>query len=293
MLKCSRLRWVCAPQYRSAGTSTSPRLSNSRRIPVACKPMGRSRIFGAASLASVMMRCLLSGWRSLSGGWKGGLRRRPYPSASSSSPRNRTGAYRAGRLLDGDRLGEVAGLVDVVTEREGGVVRHHLQRHGQQDRVELALVLGHGHGRGLELAQCDAGMGDDHERAAARDDLLQGREVAVGELVVGQDGHGRQALVDERQRAVLELAGLVGLRMPVGDLLELLGPLAGDGGPPPWACPSGAGSGGGGAPPAWPAAAAGGRGPGAGVRGRPSGGGSGAAGMRAPPPPAAAPIWPP
>src|SRR5262245_8471719 len=56
MLKCSRLRWVWASQYRLAGTSTSPRLSNSRRIPVASRPMGMSRIFGALSLVSVMMR---------------------------------------------------------------------------------------------------------------------------------------------------------------------------------------------------------------------------------------------
>src|SRR6266581_4491229 len=49
MLKCSRLRWVWAPQYLLAGTSTSPRLSNSRRIPLASRPMGRSRIFGAVS----------------------------------------------------------------------------------------------------------------------------------------------------------------------------------------------------------------------------------------------------
>src|SRR6266478_6527322 len=51
MLKCWRLRWVWAPQYRLAGTSTSPRLSNSRRIPLASRPMGRSRILGAWSLA--------------------------------------------------------------------------------------------------------------------------------------------------------------------------------------------------------------------------------------------------
>src|ERR1700746_1159352 len=47
MLKCSRLRWVCAPQYRLAGTSTSPRLSNSRRAPEASSPIGMSRISGA------------------------------------------------------------------------------------------------------------------------------------------------------------------------------------------------------------------------------------------------------
>src|SRR5215469_6694433 len=59
MLKCSRLRWVCAPQYLLAGTSTSPRLSNSRRIPVACRPIGISRICGASSLASLMIGTLL------------------------------------------------------------------------------------------------------------------------------------------------------------------------------------------------------------------------------------------
>src|SRR5262249_33691185 len=58
MLKCSRLRWVCAPQYRSAGTSTLPRLSNSCRIPVACRPIGKSRILGAWSLVFVMTRSL-------------------------------------------------------------------------------------------------------------------------------------------------------------------------------------------------------------------------------------------
>ena len=63
MLKCSRLRWVCAPQYLFAGTSTSPRLSNSRRIPVASSPMGMSRIFGVWLSVTVMvwvlLRCLL------------------------------------------------------------------------------------------------------------------------------------------------------------------------------------------------------------------------------------------
>ena len=57
---------------------------------------------------------------------------------------------------------------------------------------------------------------------------MQRADVAVAELVVGDDRDGRHGLVDERERAVLELGGLVGLRVPVGDLLELLGALAGD-----------------------------------------------------------------
>ena len=42
ILKFSSERWVCAPQYRSAGTSTSPMLSRSMRVPIAC----RSRLDG-------------------------------------------------------------------------------------------------------------------------------------------------------------------------------------------------------------------------------------------------------
>ena len=53
MLKCSRLRWVWAPQYLSAGTSTSPRLSNSRRVPVAASPIGILSTVGAISPLSV------------------------------------------------------------------------------------------------------------------------------------------------------------------------------------------------------------------------------------------------
>src|SRR5579859_1710319 len=60
MLKCCRLRWVWAPQYRSAGTCTSPRLSNSRRVPVARSPIGTSRTFGSVSLAMAMMGTLLT-----------------------------------------------------------------------------------------------------------------------------------------------------------------------------------------------------------------------------------------
>src|SRR5215469_2013480 len=40
--KCTRLRCVCAPQYRSAGTSISPIESVSRRIPVAGMPIAVS-----------------------------------------------------------------------------------------------------------------------------------------------------------------------------------------------------------------------------------------------------------
>ena len=45
------------------------------------------------------------------------------------------------RLLDGDRLGEVAGLVDVVAEVEGGVVGEDLERDGEEDRVEAPSSL--------------------------------------------------------------------------------------------------------------------------------------------------------
>ncbi len=47
------------------------------------------------------------------------------------------------RSLHRDALGEVARLVDVVAELERRVVGEQLQRHGQQDRVQLDLVAGH------------------------------------------------------------------------------------------------------------------------------------------------------
>ena len=39
ILKFSRERWVCAPQYRSAGTSISPMLSRSMRVLMACRSL--------------------------------------------------------------------------------------------------------------------------------------------------------------------------------------------------------------------------------------------------------------
>ena len=57
---------------------------------------------------------------------------------------------------------------------------------------------------------------------------MQRADVAVGQLVVGHDRDRRHLGVDQRQRAVLELGGLVGLGVPVGDLLELLRALARD-----------------------------------------------------------------
>ena len=56
---------------------------------------------------------------------------------------------------------------------------------------------------------------------------MQRADVALEQLVVGHDRDGRHLGVDQRQRAVLQLGGLVRLGVPVGDLLELLRTLAG------------------------------------------------------------------
>jgi hypothetical protein len=46
--KCSSDRSVCAPQYRSAGTWTTPIESDSRRCPLAPIPTGMSRTKGSS-----------------------------------------------------------------------------------------------------------------------------------------------------------------------------------------------------------------------------------------------------
>src|SRR5208283_1162879 len=109
MLKCSRLRWVCAPQYLSAGTSTSPRLSNSRRIPAASSPIGRSKIFGVWLSVSVIV-CVLP-FCSLLAPPKSSVRGRDHRSAV------------VGRLPHGvlQRLHEVAGFPGGHVVVDGGL----------------------------------------------------------------------------------------------------------------------------------------------------------------------------
>src|SRR5579872_6589422 len=91
-------------------------------------------------------------------------------------------------LLDGDRLGEVAGLVDVAAAGGGYVVREQLQRHGAEQGIE-EVVLGRGD---LDAVVGDlvhrVGLirGDGHRGAAARLDLAH-----VGDHLVERRALGR------------------------------------------------------------------------------------------------------
>jgi len=107
------------------------------------------------------------------------------------------------------------------------VVGEQLHRDAQQQRLELGLgVRDPDHVVGQAGGQIGIGDGDDG--AAAGLDLLDGREVLGQEFVVRDDHDARHRRVDQGERAVLQLGGLIRLGVDVGDLLQLLGAFAGD-----------------------------------------------------------------
>ena len=114
------------------------------------------------------------------------------------------------------------GLSTSVPRAHGRVIREQLQRHDVQDRRQRAVVLGHADDVHA-FARVDArvGVGEDEQLAAARAHLLQVALELFEQRVVGRDRDHRHLRGDERERAVLELAGRVGLGVDVADLLEL------------------------------------------------------------------------
>ncbi len=64
-------------------------------------------------------------------------------------------------------------------------------------------------------------VGDDVELAAARAHFLQVALELLEQRVVGRDRDDRHLRVDQRERAVLELARGIGLGVDVADLLQL------------------------------------------------------------------------
>ena len=79
----------------------------------------------------------------------------------------------------------------------------------------------------LDLLVALGGHGDDHRAAGLA--LLQVAHRLVVHGALGGDGDNREALIDERDGAVLHLAGSVCLRVQVADLLELERTLVADG----------------------------------------------------------------
>ena len=109
---------------------------------------------------------------------------------------------------------------------EGAVVDHDLQRGGADNGREHRLrgrQADDGLGDALQLRVVAVGQRDDGRAAGV--DLLGGGEHAVVGLVAGHDGDDGGLGAEEREGAVLELAGRVALGVQVGDLFELPGPL--------------------------------------------------------------------
>lgn len=67
------------------------------------------------------------------------------------------------------------------------------------------------------------GVADDDGAALARDDLLVGVEGLGEDAVASEDHDDGQVLVDEREDAVLELAGHDGFAVEVGDFFDFEG----------------------------------------------------------------------
>src|SRR5690606_25066101 len=150
-------------------------------------------------------------------GWVGAGRAEPRaPEGRGRCPRGPC----PGGLLDRDRLGQVAGLVDVAAEGQRRVVGEELQRDAHEDGVQLVLVLRH-HDRVVGLLLLLVGHRED--LAAAGLDLLHGGAVLLQQVVVRHDRDRGQRRLDQGERAVLELGGGVGLGVDVRDLLQLQG----------------------------------------------------------------------
>ncbi len=78
------------------------------------------------------------------------------------------------------------------------------------------------------LLEMHVAVGEHVQLAAARAHFLQVGFELLDQLVVGRDGDDRHVFVHQRQRAVLEFAGGIGLGVDVGDFLELQGAFEGD-----------------------------------------------------------------
>ena len=130
-------------------------------------------------------------------------------------------------LFNRNALGKVAGLINVAAALERDVVREELERHdaerGQQHRGRVGngedVIDGLCHFAAVALrGECQ------HIRAAG----LNLNDVAhrlIKERTVGAQRDDERAVLDERDGAVLQLAGGVGLGVDIADLLELQAPL--------------------------------------------------------------------
>jgi hypothetical protein len=79
------------------------------------------------------------------------------------------------------------------------------------------------HVHALRLHEVRVQVGEHEELATARAHFLHVRLHLLQQRIVGRDHHHRHVLVHQRQRAVLELAGGIGLGVDIGDFLQFQG----------------------------------------------------------------------
>ena len=109
------------------------------------------------------------------------------------------------------------------------MVGEQLQRYGIDDWSDRSVDRrNRDQVQGVFVGYTDIVLGEHVKLAAARLDLLQIGLEFFNQLVVRGDRNNRHLVVDQGQRAVLELTGRVGLGVDVGDLLELERTLHGD-----------------------------------------------------------------
>jgi uncharacterized protein (TIRG00374 family) len=118
---------------------------------------------------------------------------------------------------------QIARLIHIRAAPHRHLVGEDLQRHHRQDRREqLVRARDRQHVVGLACAHHRiVGVGHGQHQPAARLDLLHLADHLVVDAVARGDHHGRHRPVDQRDRAVLHLAGGVALGVDVADLLEL------------------------------------------------------------------------
>src|SRR3954447_17324717 len=238
--------WIAPTPSSSERACTVPRVSN-RGFPDASltisassqfMPVGAPSAFASASFAA-NLAASDAGCRSRSSsvnsrGRMPGVRASdssnrlmsttsiPTPTITASSP----------ALLDGDGLGEVAGLVDVVSHAGCQLAGEDLQGYDGDHRLQQGGNPGKpDHGVGVALQVVVVLLGDHDRAGAAGSHLLDPADhLVVQEVPTAWRHHAehRQVLLDERDGAVLQLACREALRVDVGELLELQGTLESD-----------------------------------------------------------------
>ena len=107
--------------------------------------------------------------------------------------------------LDGDGLREIARLVHIGAHQHRRVIGQKLHRDGVKQRTDEIMRLGDADAPEA-LAAIGFGIGQEHDLAAAGRDLLHVGDGLLVKIIARRDDDDRDIFIDERNRAMLELA---------------------------------------------------------------------------------------